>query len=58
MDYSASPERISVLIQDTDQEYDPSDYRKLRKPIIADKADVVFGLRFVGTEAHRVLSLK
>lgn len=43
-----------VLIQDADLEYDPQDYRKLLQPILDDKADVVFGSRFIG-EPHRVL---
>ena len=43
-----------VLIQDADLEYDPQDYRKLLQPIIDDKADVVYGSRFIG-EPHRVL---
>jgi glycosyltransferase involved in cell wall biosynthesis len=43
-----------VLIQDADLEYDPQDYRKLLQPIVDDKADVVFGSRFIG-EPHRVL---
>lgn len=44
-----------VLIQDADLEYDPSDYPKLLQPLIDNKADVVFGSRFMGGEPHRVL---
>src|SRR5579859_4458932 len=43
-----------VLVQDADLEYDPADYQKLLDPILRDKADVVYGSRFIG-EPHRVL---
>ena len=44
-----------VIVQDADLEYDPADYPKLIDPILAGRADVVFGSRFAGGEPHRVL---
>jgi glycosyltransferase involved in cell wall biosynthesis len=44
-----------VVIQDGDLEYDPGDYAKLIEPFTNRGADVVFGSRFVGSQAHRVV---
>jgi glycosyltransferase involved in cell wall biosynthesis len=44
-----------VLVQDADLEYDPADYMNLLEPIVQNRADVVYGSRFMGGAPHRVL---
>jgi glycosyltransferase involved in cell wall biosynthesis len=44
-----------VIVQDADLEYDPADYPLMIEPLIENKADVVYGSRFMGGAPHRVL---
>ena len=51
----AAASKDIVIVQDADLEYDPRDYPAMIAPILAGKADVVYGSRFMGNRPHRVL---
>lgn len=44
-----------LIIQDADLEYDPEEYNDLIRPVLRGAADVVYGSRFMGGNAHRIL---
>ena len=51
----AAASKDIVIVQDADFEYDPCDYPVMIEPILNNKADIVYGSRFVGNRPHRVL---
>lgn len=44
-----------VVVQDADLEYDPQEFNDLLKPVFHAQADVVYGSRFMGGNAHRIM---
>ncbi len=44
-----------LVVQDADLEYDPRELNLLLRPLLEDRADVVYGSRFMGGRPHRIL---
>jgi len=47
-----------IIIQDADLEYNPDEFSDLIDPFLKNKADVVYGSRFLGNKTKRVLYYK
>ena len=44
-----------IGIQDADNEYNPFDYIKMLQPLLEDRADVVYGSRYLKQDTRRIL---